>query len=257
MDGAGQPEFPSLKGRVSPEEWQARVDLACTYRLVAHYGWTHGISNHISLRAPGDDEHFLINPHGLQFREVTASSLIKVDLDGNIVSESEFGINPAGFVIHSAVHAARKDIACALHTHTEAGMAVSALKCGLLPLNMSAIRFHKRIAYHDYEGVTVRVDERQRLAADLGPHNAMILRNHGLLTLGKTPGDAFMLMYHLEKSCRSQLAAMQTGAELEIPSDEVLERSATESLRTLNHAEHPAWPALTREMDDFCPGYRE
>jgi ribulose-5-phosphate 4-epimerase/fuculose-1-phosphate aldolase len=255
MDGAGRPEFPSLKGRVSPEEWQARVDLACTYRLVAHYGWTHGISNHISLRAPGDDEHFLINPHGLQFREVTASSLIKVDLDGNIVSETEFGINPAGFVIHSAVHAARKDIACALHTHTEAGMAVAALKCGLLPLNMSAIRFHNRIAYHDYEGVTVRVDERQRLAADLGQHNAMILRNHGLLTLGKTPGDAFMLMYHLEKSCRSQLAVMQTGAELEIPSDEVLEKSATESLRTLNHAEHPAWPALTREMDDFCPGY--
>lgn len=257
MDGVGRPEFPSLKGRVSPEEWQARVDLACTYRLVAHYGWTHGISNHISLRAPGDDDHFLINPHGLQFREITASSLVKVDLDGNITSESEFGINPAGFVIHSAVHAARKDIACALHTHTEAGMAVSALKCGLLPLNMSAIRFHNRIGYHAYEGVTVRVDERQRLAADLGSHNAMILRNHGLLTLGKTPGDAFMLMYHLEKSCRSQLAAMQTGAELEIPSDEVLEKSAAESWRSLNRAEHPAWPALTREMDDFCPGYQE
>jgi len=257
MDGTGRPQIPSLKGRVSPEEWQARVDLACTYRLVAHYDWLHGISNHISLRSPGDDEHFLINPYGLHFREVTASSLVKVDLDGNIVSETEFGINPAGFVIHSAIHAARKDIACALHTHTEAGMAISSLKCGLLPLNMSAIRFHNRIAYHDYEGVTVEIDERARLAADLGPHYAMILRNHGLLTLGKTPGDAFMLMYHLEKSCRAQLAAMQTGAELEVPSEEVLEKSAAESWRSLNRPEHPAWPALMREMDQFSPGFRE
>jgi len=257
MDGTGPPEIPSLKGRVSEAEWQARVDLACTYRLVSHYGWTHGISNHISLRAPGDDEHFLINPYGLHFREVTASSLVKVDLDGNIVGDTEFGINPAGFVIHSAIHAARKDIACALHTHTEAGMAVSSLKCGLLPLNMSAIRFHNRIGYHRYEGVTVEIDERQRIAADLGPHNAMILRNHGLLTVGKTPGDAFMLMYHLEKSCRAQLAAMQSGGELDIPSEEVLEKSARESWRSLNHAEHAAWGALMREMDEFCPGYRE
>ncbi len=257
MDGTGQLQIPSLKGRVSAEEWRARVDLACTYRLVAHYGWLHGISNHISLRAPGDDAHFLINPHGLQFREITASSLVEVDLDGNIISESEFGINPAGFVIHSAVHGARKDITCALHTHTVAGMAVSSLKCGLLPLNMSAIRFHNRIAYHDYEGVTVEIDERARIAGDLGPHNAMILRNHGLLTLGRTPGDAFMLMFHLEKSCAAQLAAMQTGAELEIPSDEVLEKSAEQSWRSLNHAEHPAWPALVREMDEFRPGFRD
>ena len=257
MDGTGRPQIPSLKGRVSPEEWQARVDLACTYRLVAHYDWLHGISNHISLRAPGDDEHFLINPYGLHFREVTASSLVKVDLDGKIVSETEFGINPAGFVIHSAIHAARKDIACALHTHTEAGMAISSLKCGLLPLNMSAIRFHNRIAYHDYEGVTVEIDERARLAADLGPHYAMILRNHGLLTLGKTPGDAFMLMYHLEKSCRAQLAAMQTGAKLEIPSQAVLEKSAAESWRSFDRPEHPAWPALMREMDEFSPGFRD
>ena len=158
MDGTGQLQIPSLKGRVSPAEWQARIDLACTYRLLVHYGWLHVISNHISLRVPGDDEHFLINPYGLHFREVTASSLVKVDLEGNIVSESEFGINPAGFVIHSAVHGARKDITCALHTHTEAGMAISSLKCGLLPLNMSAIRFHNRISYHDYEGVTYAVD---------------------------------------------------------------------------------------------------
>jgi len=261
MDGVERPEFPSMKGRVSPEEWQARMDLACTYRLVAHYGWTHGISNHISLRAPGDDGHFLINPHGLQFREITASSLVKVDLDGNIASESDFGINRAGFVIHSAVHAARKDIACALHTHTEAGMAVAALKCGLLPINMSAIRFHKRIGYHDYEGVTVRPDERRRLAADLGAHNAMILRNHGLLTVGRSVAEAFVWMYRAERACRMQLAFQSSGAEAtEIPEDVQAVTIARNRQANSPDGHRPIgvleWPALLRKLDRVDTSYR-
>jgi ribulose-5-phosphate 4-epimerase/fuculose-1-phosphate aldolase len=252
-------EVPSLKGKVSDAEWQARVDLACAYRVVSHQGWTHVISNHISLRVPGEDDHFLINPHGLLFDEVTASNLIKIDLDGNKISESPFGINPAGFVIHGAIHAARKDITCAIHTHTEAGMAVSAQKGGLLPLNMSAIRFHNRIAYHPYEGVVLELEERERIVANLGSHYAMILRNHGLLTLGRNLGEAFYLMYNLEKACRAQIAAMAGGAELEIPSDEVLEKSARQSWlpNDRNPEMHPAWPALMREMDRKDPGYRD
>ena len=257
-DGSYRVDIPSLKGTVSEEEWQLRVDLACAYRLVSHYGWTHGIANHISIRVPGEAEHFLLNPYGLEFREVTASSLVKIDLDGNKVMDSPFGINQAGFVIHSAIHAARKDITCALHTHTEAGMAVSALKCGLLPLNMSAIRFHNRISYHDYEGVTLDTEERERIAEHLGSNYAMILRNHGLLTLGRNLGEAFYLMYNLEKACRSQLSAMATGGELEIPPEDVLEKSAEQSWQMGNNNMdvHPAWPAFMREMDELDPSYR-
>ena len=190
-DGSSRVDIPSLKGRVSEEEWKARVDLACAYRLVAQQGWLHGIANHISMRVPGEDEHFLLNPYGLEYREVTASSLVKIDLDGNKIMDGPFGVNRAGFVIHSAIHTARKDITCAIHTHTPAGMAVSSLKCGLLPLNMSAIRFHNRIAYHDYEGVTLDTEERERIAEHLGDKYAMILRNHGLLTLGRNIGEAY------------------------------------------------------------------
>jgi len=257
-DGSHRVDIPSLKSGVSEEEWKTRVDLACAYRLVAHQGWLHGIANHISIRVPGGDDHFLLNPYGLEYREVTASSLVKIDLDGNKVMDSPFNVNRAGFVIHSAIHAARKDVTCALHTHTEAGMAVSALKCGLLPLNMSAIRFYNRIAYHDYEGVTLDTEERERIAEHLGTHYAMILRNHGLLTLGRNIGEAFYLMYNLEKACKSQLTAMATGAELAIPAAEVLEKSAQQSWQAgNNHTDvHPAWPAFMREMDDLDPSYR-
>jgi ribulose-5-phosphate 4-epimerase/fuculose-1-phosphate aldolase len=257
-DGSHRIDIPPVKGKVSEEEWEARVNLACAYRVVAHQGWLHGISNHISLRVPGDDEHFLINPYGLEYREVTASSLVKIDLDGNKVMDSPFGVNRAGFIIHGAIHGARKDITCAIHTHTEAGMAVSALKCGLLPLNMSAIRFYNRIAYHDYEGVVLDLEERERLVEHLGSHYAMILRNHGLLTLGRNLGEAYYLMYNLEKSCRAQLAAMATGAELEIPPEAVLEKSAAQYWvpNEINVNEHPIWPALMREMDDLDPSYR-
>ena len=173
--------------------------------------------------------------------------------------ESDFGINQAGYVIHSAIHGARKDITCAIHTHTEAGMAVSSQKNGLLPLNMSAIRFYERIAYHDYEGVTVDVEERENIVKHLGNHYAMILRNHGLLTLGRNLGEAFYLMYNLEKACRAQLAAMAGGAELEIPPEHVLQKSAEQSWRPNNNSpeEHPAWPAMKRKMDRIDPSYRD
>ena len=186
-------------------------------------------------------------------------SLVKIDLEGNKVADSEFGINQAGYVIHSAIHGARKDICCAIHTHTEAGMAVSSQKEGLLPLNMSAIRFYKRIAYHAYEGVTVDVEERENIVKHLGNHYAMILRNHGLLTLGRNPGEAFYLMYNLEKACRAQVAAMAGGAELEIPPENVLRKSAEQSWRPNNNNpdEHPAWPALMRKMDRVDPSYRD
>lgn len=257
-DGMQSIEIPSVRDKVSAEEWEARVNLACAYRLVDHFGWTHLTANHISLRVPGDEEHFLLNPYGLFYDEVTASSLVKIDLDGNKIMESEFGINQAGYVIHSAIHAARKDVTCALHTHTEAGMAVSAQKDGLLPLSMSAIRFHDRIAYHDYEGVTLDVEERDSIVADLGDKYAMILRNHGLLTLGRNLGEAFYLMYNLEKACRSQLAAMAGGTELEIPPEHVLQKSAEQSWRpnNSNTDQHPAWPALMRRMDRIDPSYR-
>jgi ribulose-5-phosphate 4-epimerase/fuculose-1-phosphate aldolase len=257
-DGMHAIEIPSVRDKVSAEEWEARVDLACAYRLVDHFGWTHLTANHISLRVPGDEEHFLLNPYGLFYDEVTASSLIKIDLDGNKIIDSPFGINQAGYVIHSAIHAARPDVTCAIHTHTEAGMAVSAQKGGLLPLSMSAIRFHDRIAYHDYEGVTLDVEERDSIVADLGDKYAMILRNHGLLTLGRNLGEAFYLMYNLETSCRSQLAAMAGGVELEIPPDDVLQKSAEQSWRPNNNNTdvHPAWPALMRKMDRIDPSYR-
>ena len=258
MGGAFSIDIPSLEGKVSEEEWQARVDLACAYRIVDYYGWTNVIANHISLRVPGAEEHFLLNPYGMMYDEVTASSLVKIDLEGNKVIDSPFEINQAGYVIHSAIHAARKDVICAIHTHTEAGMAVSAQKCGLLPLSMAAIRFYDNIAYHDYEGVVLAVEERESIVQHLGDKFAMILRNHGLLTLGRNLGEAFYLMYNLEKACRSQLAAMAGGTELEVPSEEVLKKSAAQSWIPNNNRTdmHPTWPALVRKMDRIDPSYR-
>ena len=177
-------QVPSLRQRVSDEEWQARVDLAAAYRLVAHYGWTHLINNHISLRVPGTQDQFLINPYGLLYEQITASNLVKIDVDGNILDETPYQVNRAGFVIHSAIHMARKDLHAVLHTHTVAGQAVSALDCGLLPLNQSAMRFYKRIGYHDFEGVANDLDERERIVRDLGEHKCLILKHHGLLTAG-------------------------------------------------------------------------
>lgn len=249
--------FKSLHNRVSGDEWDTRVNLAACYRLVALYGWSHLTLNHISARVPGKDDHFLLNPNGLMFKEVTASSLVKIDLNGNILDDTPYEVNKAGFTIHSAIHAARPDVTCVLHTHTEAGMAISVLKRGLLMLEQGALRFYNRIGYHAYEGIALDLDERKRLVKSLGPHFALILRNHGLLTCGREICEAFNLMYHLEKACKAQLMALSTGEELEWPSPEISEHTAQQAWR--NDRVHGArdWPALLREADAADPSYRD
>ena len=219
--------FPSLRSSVSPEEWQTRVELAACYRLIDAYGMTDLIYNHITARIPGTD-HFLINLYGLLYKEITASSLVKIDLAGNILAKppTDYGINKSGYVIHGAIHGAREDVKCVIHTHTRAGMAVSTMACGLLPLTQTAIRFVDHIGYHDYEGPAIDLDEQKRLVADLGPHNAMIFKNHGLLTCGASIQEAFNTMYQLELSCRSQVDAMAGNTELIIPDATVLAKTA-------------------------------
>ena len=252
-------EVPRVRDRVSPEEWQTRVDLAACYRLVFHYGWHHLILNHISARVPGDDEHFLLNPYGLMYSEVTASNLVKVDLEGTILDDTPYTINQAGYTIHSAVHGARPDVKCVLHTHTEAGMAISALNCGLLPLNQGALRFYNRVGYHEYEGIALDLDERARIVASLGPHKALILRNHGLLTAGQSIAEAFVLMYHLEKACAAQIAVGATTADSNVytfPPREVCEHAAQQAERNGRDHGAPSWPALVRMMDRLDPSFR-
>jgi ribulose-5-phosphate 4-epimerase/fuculose-1-phosphate aldolase len=241
--------FRSIREEVSPEEWQTRVDLAACYRLVDRYGMTDMIYNHITARVPGPEHHLLINLYGLTYREITASSLVKIDLNGEILwkPETDYGINKSGYVIHGCIHRARKEVGCVIHTHTSAGMAVSAMKCGLLPLTQTAIRFVGHIGYHDYEGPATDLDERERLVRDLGPHDAMILRSHGLLTCGPTIQQAFNTMYQLEMSCRAQVDAMAARTELIMPSAQILEKTA--------HLYQPGtrrpygileWPAMLR-----------
>lgn len=212
---------------VSAEEWALRVRLAAAYRILDYLGWTETIYGHVTLRVPGADEHFLINPYGLRYDEVTASNLVKVDLDGHIVGNSNYPINPAGFVIHSAIHGARHDVGCVMHVHTIAGMAVAAQKHGLLPISMPATGFHSRIAYHDYEGPSIDLDERERLVESLGDKKVLILRTHGLLTCGATLEEAFILMFRLQRACEIQVAAQAGGAALIEPSREVCERAAS------------------------------
>lgn len=259
---AQQLEIPSVRDKVSPEEWQMRVDLAALYRLVAKYEMTDLAATHISARVPGPEDHFLINPYGLMFEEVTASSLVKVDMDGNKVTDTDFPVNPAGFTIHSAVHMARPDIACVAHTHTVAGMALSSLECGLLPLSQTALMFYDRIGYHDWEGLATNLDERERLVRDLGPHFACILRNHGLLACGHTVMHAWTVLYYLEKACQSQLAAMAAahgaGQKLHLPPPEVCEHTARQfdqSRERLAGASRD-WPTFLAELDREDPSYR-
>ena len=236
-----------------------RVDLAAAYRLVAHFGLDDSIFTHISARVADAEDgtgRFLINPYGLRFDEVTASNLVTVDLNGRIIDDPYgAGINAAGFTIHSAVHAARHDVQCVLHTHTVAGVAVSCQAEGLLPLNQWSLQFHDRIAFHEYEGIALDLDERERLQADLGNRYAMILRNHGLLACGRTIGEAFEILQNLEHACVAQLAA-QTGKELIIPSDEVCQHTADQFW---GDGSKPfgerAWPAMRRMMDRYSPGY--
>ena len=233
-----------------------RVDLAACYRLMHRFAMTDLIYTHVSARLPGRPDRFLLNPYGLMFNEITASSLVEVDMEGNIVGDSDWPINDAGFCIHSAVLASRPDVVCVLHSHTRAGVAVSALECGLLSISQQAMQFHNRIAYHDYEGIALDLDERQRLAADLGDRNAMILRNHGLLTVGRSVGEAFLTNFNLEQSCKIQLDAQATGAPLATLSDEVCERTARQFEEGAN-VEKPAWRALIRQLDRDDPSYRD
>jgi ribulose-5-phosphate 4-epimerase/fuculose-1-phosphate aldolase len=249
----------SLQSKVSPEEWAMRVDIAACYRLVALFGMNDLVYNHISGRVPGEDGHFLINPYGYAYEEVTASSLVKIDFDGKVVLDSGTGcgINLAGFVIHSAVHRARHDVDCVIHTHSVAGMAVSALKCGLLPLTQNAMFFGK-LGYHEYESVAIDLDEQQRLVRDLGDGAAMILRNHGLLVAGSTVCDAFVTLHWLEKACQAQLAAMACNTELNHPSPKVVEltneRYKPGQRRNITELE---WPAMLRMLDRRDSSYRD
>jgi ribulose-5-phosphate 4-epimerase/fuculose-1-phosphate aldolase len=249
---------------IDPAEWETRVDLAACYRLVDYYGMTDLHLNHISARVPGHAEHFLINPFGMMYEEITASSLIKVDLDGKIIANStDYGINLAGYVIHSAIHAARHDVACVLHTHTNAGMAVSTLKCGLLPLTQTAMRW-SRVAYHDFEGVAVELDERERIVKDLGDAEVMVLRNHGLLSVGQTIGQAFNNIYRLERACQTQLLALACNSEIAMPPQHVIDRSNSQLTvqpapdATGRRRPHGSleWPALKRMLDRHDPSYK-
>jgi ribulose-5-phosphate 4-epimerase/fuculose-1-phosphate aldolase len=221
-------DFQSLKGRVSAQEWERRVDLAACYRLVDKYEMVDLIYNHISARVDDTHDHILLNLYGMIYKEITASSLAKVDLDGNILwkPETDYGISQAGFVIHSAIHRARPDVGCVLHTHTRAGQAVSAMSCGLLPITQTAMRFYDRIAYHDYRGPVIDKAEQKEIIASLGNKNAMILRNHGLLTCAPTIQQAFNLMYHLERACRAQVDALSGGGDIIVPPHDVLEKTA-------------------------------
>jgi ribulose-5-phosphate 4-epimerase/fuculose-1-phosphate aldolase len=249
-------QIASLKDTVSAEEWQLRCDLAACYRLVAAYGWSDLVFTHVSARIPGPDHHFLINPYGLMFDEITASSLVKVDQDCRKLSQSPFPVNPAGFVIHSAIHAVRDDAGCVLHTHSRAGVAVSAQKGGVLPISQQSTFVLGSLAYHDYEGVALRDDEKSRLQADLGTANYLMLRNHGLLTVGRTIPDAFLFMYVFENTCRIQIDA-QAGGELVHVNPAILQGMA-EVMRTATAGLGAglAWPALLRKLDRLDPSYR-
>jgi ribulose-5-phosphate 4-epimerase/fuculose-1-phosphate aldolase len=248
----------SVRNQVSPEEWQTRVDLAACYRLVAMYRWDDLVFTHISARVPGPDEHFLINAYGLLFEEMTASSLVKVDLRGNLVLDSPYIINPAGFTIHSAVHEARPDVSCVLHTHTRAGVAVSAQAAGLLPISQASLFPLISLGYHDYEGVALNPEEKPRLVADLGSHSSLILRNHGLLTAAATIPDAFLTMYILETACQTQLLAQSTGAELTTIDERILKGIAAQAEQvTKGLGGQLAWPGLLRKLDRRDPSFRE
>ncbi len=257
MDMPETPTIPSARDRVSPEEWQTRVDLAACYRLVADFGWSDLIFTHITARVPGTEDQFLINPYGMMFDEITASSLVKIDLDGNKLEESPFPVNPAGFTIHSAIHAVRHDAQCVLHVHSVNGVAVSAQKNGLLPISQQSIFVLSSLAYHDYEGVALNAEEKPRLVADLGDRNFLMLRNHGLLTLGKTIADAFVNMYLFEAACMIQIRAQAGGGELaSIPAAIIAGAQQQAKTVTKGQGGMLAWPGLLRRLDRIDPSYR-
>jgi ribulose-5-phosphate 4-epimerase/fuculose-1-phosphate aldolase len=249
---------PQASG-ISAEEWAIRCDLAALYRLVAHFRMTDFIYTHISARLPGPEHHFLINQYGVMFHEMRASDLVKIDLDGNIIGDDNQSrrVNAAGFCIHSAIHMARPDLMCVVHTHTAAGMAVAAQKQGLLPISQHALKFYGHLAYHGYEGIALDLDERERLVADLGQHRAMILANHGLLVAGRTIPEAFNNIYYLERACQAQVAAQSGGAELIFPPEEVRVHTAAQFNRegSLEHYDM-GWASALRLIENDRPDYR-
>jgi len=245
----------SLKSKVSAEEWRARVDLAALYRLVALHGWDDLIYTHISARIPGPEHQFLINPYGMLFEEITASSLVKIDLEGNILSETPYFINPAGFTIHSAIHEARDDAHFVMHLHSDQGVAVSAQREGVLPLSQHALIVIPRLAYHDYEGIALNLDERERLVADLGDKDLMLLRNHGTLAVGATAGTCWNNMYYLERTCRTQVLALSGGREnVSFASDDAIAEVRAQTSRGVARADL-VWAPCLRKLDRQSPGY--
>ena len=249
---------PGLRDRVTPAEWEQRAALAAVYRLVAHFGWDDLIFTHLSARVPGNDHHFLINPYGMTFDEITASNLVKVNPDGDKVMDSPYEINPAGFTIHSAIHAAREDAKCVFHVHSINGIAVSAQKNGVLPISQQSIFVLSSLAYHDYEGVALRQDEKPRLVNDLGDKNFFMLRNHGLITVADNVADAFLFLYTFETACAIQVRAQAGGGEL-IPIDPGIIATAERQAATVMAAAGGAlaWPALLRKLDRIDASYRD
>ena len=243
----------------STEEWALRVDLAAAYRLVAHFRWDDLVFTHITARVPGPEHHFLINPYGMMFEEITASSLVKINMQGEKVTDNPWPVNPAGFTIHSAIHGARHDVQCVLHTHTLDGVAISAQRNGVLPISQQSIFVLRNLAYHDYEGVALRDDEKARLVADLGNKSFLMLRNHGLLTCGRTIPEAFQLMYTFQSTCTIQIRAQSGGSEL-IPIQPAIIDTAAEQARRVSNGMGPEqliWPGLLRRLDRLDPSYRE
>ncbi|MFT5888932.1 MAG: ribulose-5-phosphate 4-epimerase/fuculose-1-phosphate aldolase [Zhongshania sp.] len=248
----------TVKQQVSAEEWQLRVDLAAAYRLVAMYGWDDMVFTHISARVPGPEHHFLINPYGMMFEEITASSLVKIDLKGEKVADSPYPVNPAGFTIHSAIHQAREDAQCVMHTHSLNGVAVSTQRDGILPLSQQASLVLASLAYHDYEGIALNEDEKPRLVANLADNTFLMLRNHGLLTVGANPADAFLAMYLLEATCMIQVRALAGNRELSLIAPSIIEANKEAGkIVTRGLFGGLAWPGLLRKLDRQNPGYTD
>lgn len=259
IEGRGQATSAPIKDQVSAEEWKMRVDLAAAYRAIAMFGWDDLVFTHLSARVPGPDHHFLINPYGMLFEEVTASSLVKIDLDGNIILNTGYPVNAAGFTIHSAVHEARDDAICVMHLHTVAGTAVSAQEHGLLPLNQTAMLVRDQLAFHEYEGVAFDTDERPRLVADLGDKSLMLLRNHGTLSLGQSVGQAFTALYYLERACAMQVATLAGDPKLHYAAPEIEKKAAMQGSGPGMAAASDllVWPAMLRKIDRLDPGYKD
>lgn len=256
------PDTISTETAITESEYATRIDLAAAFRLVDLYGWSDMLATHLSARIPGPNEHFPINPVGVMFEEMTASCLVKVDIDGNILSESEFGINPAGYTIHSAVHMGRKDAGCVMHTHTAAGLGVATQKSGLLPLTQMALAVIAQTGYHDYEGPAFDLGERNRLIKDLASNNVLILRNHGLLTVGETVAEAFVWLFRAERACRFQLSFQQAGVSPQEIPKEVQDVSIERSKKAISASGHRPigefeWPALIRKLNRENPGYAD